>query len=127
MPNKVRIDKWLWSVRIYKSRSMATNACKAGKVKVAGINVKPSFLLEPGMEVNVNKKEKHWIVVPKKLIEKRVGAAIAVECYEDRSPEVPDSKKMPSFFYQTNEQRDKGLGRPTKKDRRTLDKFKKDT
>lgn len=124
MPKKVRIDKWLWSVRIYKTRSMATIACKAGKVKVDGKNVKPSFMLETGMTVTARKREQIYVVKSEKLIEKRVGAAIAQECYEDLSPPPEPSGRLPSFFYKSNEIREKGSGRPTKKDRRILDDFK---
>ncbi len=124
MPNKARIDKWLWSIRIYKSRSIATEACKSGRVKINGKGVKPSYLLEVGQTVSINKKEKNWIVKCIKLIEKRVGAEIAKTCYEDLSPPEVSVKKLGAFFYKTSEKRDKGLGRPTKRERRTLDKFK---
>lgn len=124
MPNKTRIDKWLWSIRIYKSRSISTDACKSGRVKVNGKSVKPSFIIEEGMIVNVNKKEKIWKVKALKIIEKRVASPIALTCYEDLSPPPVPSEKMPSFFYQSTEKRDKGTGRPTKKDRRNIDKFK---
>lgn len=124
MPNKVRIDKWLWSIRIYKSRSVSTEACKSGRVKINGSSVKPSFLLEEGMEVHINKREKKWIVKAINLIEKRVSSAIALTCYEDLSPPEEPSNKLEAFFYRNSEKRDKGSGRPTKRDRRIIDKFK---
>lgn len=124
MPNKTRIDKWLWSVRIYKSRSIATEACKSGRVKVNDKSIKPSYILEEGQTVSVNKKEKKWIVKCIKAIEKRVSAELAQTCYEDFSPPEEPRKKLGAFFYTTSETRDKGKGRPTKKERRVLDKFK---
>lgn len=124
VPHKVRIDKWLWSVRIYKSRSIATEACRSGRVKVNDKSVKPSFMLEENQMVDVNKKEKRWKVKVIRLIEKRVGAEIAQTCYEDFSPPEQPVKKMGAFFYQTSEIREKGSGRPTKRDRRNIDRFK---
>lgn len=124
MPNKIRIDKWLWAIRIYKTRSQATAACKAGRVKIDEKSVKPSYMIELGQEVHVGKKEKKWMVVAEKLIEKRVSAEIARTCYEDKSPPELPRNYVPSFFYKTNEFRKKGEGRPTKKDRRTLDEYK---
>jgi ribosome-associated heat shock protein Hsp15 len=124
MPNKVRIDKWLWAVRLFKTRSMAANACKTGKVKVDGKNVKSSYMLETGIIVHIKKRERLWVVKSGKLIEKRVGASLAAECYEDLSQPPEPSDRLPSFFYRTNESRDQGSGRPTKKDRRRLDNFK---
>ncbi|MEZ5006846.1 MAG: RNA-binding S4 domain-containing protein [Chitinophagales bacterium] len=124
MPNKTRIDKWLWSVRIYKSRSVATEACKSGRVKVDAKSVKPSYTIEEGQTVTVNKKEKKWVVKCLNAIEKRVSAEIAQTCYEDFSPPEQPSNKLGAFFYTTSEMRDKGVGRPTKRERRVLDKFK---
>lgn len=124
MPKKVRIDKWLWAVRIYKTRSMATNACKSGKVKVGDEIVKPSYSLEEGMMVTARQRYKIWKVKSLRLIEKRVGAALATDCYEDHSPTPEKSGVLPSFFYRTNEKRDQGVGRPTKKDRRSIERFK---
>lgn len=124
VPNKIRIDKWLWAIRIYKTRSKATSACKAGRVKIDGKSVKASYMLEVGTEVHVGKKEKDWIVVAEQLIEKRVSAALAVTCYEDKSPPEPPRNYIPQFFYKTNEVRKKGEGRPTKKERRLIDRYK---
>ena len=124
MPNKTRIDKWLWSIRIYKSRSIATEACKSGRVKIDGKSVKPSYIIEEGQMISVNKREKKWVVKCLKVIEKRVSAEIAQTCYEDQSPPEQPRTKLGAFFYTTSETRDKGVGRPTKRERRTLDKFK---
>ena len=79
---KVRIDKWLWSVRIFKSRSMATTACKSGKVKINGSNVKPAHMLEPNQLVDVKKNGFNLNFKALQLLEKRVSASIAQECYD---------------------------------------------
>lgn len=123
--DKVRIDKWLWSVRIFKSRTMATDACKSGKVKIKGINVKPSYLLEREelVEVRKNGFDLQFRVVD--LIQKRVSAPLAQECYEDLTPAEELNKYQDWFVGKAAaEKREKGAGRPTKKERRTIDEFK---
>ena len=126
MPNKIRIDKWLWAIRLFKTRSQATDACRSGKVKVHDKNVKPSFMLELDTIVQVRKRDRLHIVKAEKLIEKRVSASLAQVCFEDLSPPQEPTNRMPSFFYRSNENREKGLGRPTKRERRTLDRFKEE-
>jgi ribosome-associated heat shock protein Hsp15 len=121
---KTRIDKWLWAIRIYKTRTLASDACAAGKIKIDGDSVKASYMLKVGQTVHINKQGDKLVLKSIKLIEKRVGAALAVECYEDLTPpEEKDKVKFPAIFYEV---RDKGVGRPTKKDRREIDKFKDD-
>ena len=121
---KTRIDKWLWAIRIYKTRTLASDACAAGKIKIDGDSVKASYMLKVGQTVHINKQGDKLVLKSIKLIEKRVGAALAVECYEDLTPpEEKEKLKFPAIFY---EARDKGIGRPTKKDRREIDKFKVD-
>lgn len=120
--DKIRIDKWLWAIRLYKTRSLATEACAAGKVKINGESVKASYLLKIGQTINVNKQGEKWCIKSVKLIDKRVGAPIAVTCYDDLTPPEEKNKLLfPAVFYEV---RDKGAGRPTKKDRREIDKFK---
>jgi ribosome-associated heat shock protein Hsp15 len=123
---KVRVDKWLWSVRIYKSRTMATDACKEGKIKVAGLNVKPSFLVGEKEEILVKKDGFNFQYRVLGLIEKRVGAAIAITCYEDITPEAEKFKYETWFTNATGraEIRERGSGRPTKRERRDIDGFK---
>ena len=124
--NKVRIDKWLWSVRIYKSRTLATDACKAGKVKINGDAVKPSYLLAEGEVVWVKKEGFHFQYRAVQLIEKRVGAPIALACYEDITPEA-EKKKYEDWFQNGTpvvEKRERGTGRPTKKERREMEAYK---
>ena len=86
MLKKVRIDKWLWSVRIFKSRSMATDACKSSKVKVGEQNIKPSYLLQRGETVLVKKNGFNLTFKVIDLLEKRVSAVLAQPCYEDLTP-----------------------------------------
>lgn len=123
---KVRIDKWLWSIRIFKSRTIATDAVKAGRVRVAGAAVKPSFQIAEGEVVTVKKDGFNFQFRAIQLIEKRVGAAIAVTCYEDVTPQEERDKYLAWFQNSapTTEKRDRGTGRPTKKDRREMDEFK---
>lgn len=123
---KVRIDKWLWSVRIFKSRTIATDACKAGKVRIGDEPVKPSYLLSENEVVLVRKEGFHFQFRAIQLIEKRVGAPIAVTCYEDITPEAEKNKYKAWFLngMATVEKREKGAGRPTKKERRDMDQFK---
>jgi len=122
---KVRIDKWLWSVRIFKSRTQATDACKARKVKIGEVNVKPSFLVVGDEHVYVKKNGFNLEFKILKLIEKRVGAPIAVTCYEDLTPAEELSKYKDWFVGKASaEKREKGAGRPTKRERREIDTFK---
>ena len=124
---KVRIDKWLWSVRIFKSRTLATTACKSGKVKIKDITVKPSFLIEVGALVNVRKEGFDLTFKVIKLLEKRVGAPIAITCYENLTPESELNKYADWFVGKKGvESREKGAGRPTKRERRELDNYKVD-
>lgn len=127
MLEKVRVDKWLWSVRIFKSRTLATSACKSGKVKIDGVSVKPSYSLERGeiLQVRKNGFDMRYKVVD--LLQKRVGAPIAQKCYEDLTPEEELNKYNDWFVGKAApERRDKGAGRPTKKERRKIEKFKRD-
>ena len=122
---KVRIDKWLWSVRIFKSRTQATDACKAGRVKVGELSVKPSYLIEGDEKVFVKKNGFNLEFKVIKLLEKRVGAPIAVTCYEDLTPQEELDKYKNWFVGKAaSERREKGAGRPTKRERRDIDTFK---
>ncbi len=124
---KVRIDKWLWSVRIFKTRTIATDACKSGKIKVKETNVKPSYMVEVGEMIHVKKDGFNMMFEVVDLIEKRVGAPIAQKCYVNHTTEEELNKYKDWFIGKAAaEQREKGAGRPTKKERRTIDKFKSD-
>ncbi len=124
----VRIDKWLWSVRIFKTRSKASEACKAGQVTLGGKKIKASYILHGGELLGVKKNGFNFTFKVLSIIDKRVGAPIAQTCYEDITPK-DELLKFESWFAASKarpEFREKGLGRPTKKDRRNLDEFKLD-
>jgi ribosome-associated heat shock protein Hsp15 len=117
------MDKWLWSVRLYKSRSLAATACGAGKVLVAGQAVKPSKSVRPGEVITAVTGEITRTVRVTTLLEKRVGAKLVSHYMEDLTPaaeyEKPREKKiLPPAFH-----RPKGAGRPTKKERRSMNPF----
>ncbi len=118
MSGSVRIDAWVWAVRLAKTRAQAAEACKAGHVKLNGAAVKPSQQVVVGDHVRVwlNHHEKRVEVT--QLIRKRVGAAVARECYIDHSPPPPPKEIIASM-----PKRDRGAGRPTKKERRETDRL----
>ena len=113
-----RVDKWLWSVRLYSTRSQATAACSGGHVQINGNAAKPSSLVRVGDSVEAYSRDVHRVLVVQQIIEKRVGAAVAVECYSDQTPPAPPAELRVQIAV-----RDSGSGRPTKKDRRDLEKF----
>jgi len=125
--DKVRVDKWLWSVRIFKSRTIATNACKAGKVKIGESVLKPSAGVEVGQRITVKKGGFNFQFEILKLIQKRVSAKLAVECYLNQTPEAEMMKYKSWYIGKAQpERREKGSGRPTKKERREIEVFKDD-
>ena len=116
----VRIDKYLWAIRAFKTRSEATEACNGGKVKIAGANCKPSRPLRIGEEIEVRKGMAVYTYKVLAFLEKRVGAAAAADYAENLTPQSElDKLRAPveTFFVR----RDRGAGRPTKKERRTID------
>lgn len=122
---KIRLDKWLWAVRLFKSRTMSTDACKAGKVKLNGNSLKPSYLLTIGETIEVKKNGFNLTFKVNQLLEKRVSAVLAAPCFEDLTPQDELNKYKDWFVGKSgSEFRDRGEGRPTKKDRRELDDFK---
>ena len=124
---KIRIDKWLWSVRIFKSRSVASDACKSNRVKINDVNVKPAYLVSVGEIVNVKKEGFLLSFEVVKLIEKRVSAAMAQPCYENLTPAEELNKFKDWFIGKSSpERREKGAGRPTKRERREIEWFKGD-
>lgn len=122
---KVRVDKWLWSIRIFKTRTLSTNSCKAGKIKINDSSIKPSYQLVGGETLQVVKNGFNLVIQVDSLINKRVSAPLAQECYTDLTP-ADELKKFDSWFIGKKgvEHRDKGLGRPTKKERREIEGFK---
>ncbi|MBW1599454.1 RNA-binding S4 domain-containing protein [Streptomyces sp. JJ38] len=116
----VRVDSWVWSVRLLKTRSMAATACRAGHIKVNGERAKPAQPVRAGDEVRVWHAGRERIVEVKRVLRKRVGASVAVECYVDNTPAPPPQEA----FVATVARRDRGAGRPTKRDRRELDRLR---
>lgn len=114
----VRIDAWVWAVRLVKTRSAAGEACKAGHVKLNGMAVKPSQQVVPGDRVRVWVDHREHEVEVVSTIRKRVGAPIARTCYVDHSPPPPPKEIIASI-----PRRDRGAGRPTKRERRDIDRL----
>lgn len=116
----VRIDKYLWAIRAFKTRSEATEACAGGKVKLAGANPKPSKAVKVGDVIEVRKGAVQYTFKVLELLDKRVGAALVPRYAENLTPESELAKlraPVETFFLK----RDRGTGRPTKKDRREMD------
>ena len=120
---KIRIDKWLWAVRIFKTRSISTDACNSGKVKIDGNSIKPSRAIKLNETITVQKGIIKFVYEVSGLIEKRVSAKIASENVNDLTS-TEEKLKMKVAAAQPVATREKGMGRPTKKDRRNIEKFK---
>jgi ribosome-associated heat shock protein Hsp15 len=122
MASEVRIDKWLWAVRLYKTRSIAAEACKKGHVSMNGVNLKPARTIKVGDVVQVRKSPITLSLKVLQAIENRVSAKLVPEMLQDVTPpeqyELLEMSKMSGFV-----DRAKGTGRPTKKERRSLDSF----
>lgn len=117
--DEVRVDAWLWAVRLYKTRSAATAACRGGHVTVNGIAAKPATKVHGGDRVEARVAQRNRILEVAQLIDKRVGAPAAAEAAIDHSPPAPETEPaQPSLT------RDRGAGRPTKRDRRAIDRFR---
>ncbi|WCD91812.1 RNA-binding S4 domain-containing protein [Microbacterium sp. nov. GSS16] len=112
----VRVDSWLWAIRIYKTRAAATTACRAGHVRIGGERTKAAQTVKPGDEVRVRMSGFDRILIVKQTLSKRVGAPVAVTAYEDRTP-----PREPSAMLAV---RDRGAGRPTKRERREIDRLR---
>ena len=120
--DEARVDKWLWAARIFKTRSIAADACKNGRVTIGGVNVKPSHMVKAGETVSVRKPPVTYSFKILKTIEQRVGAKLLPEVYENVTPpdqyELLEMNRIGGFV-----DRARGTGRPTKKDRRAMDAF----
>ena len=114
--SSARVDAWLWAVRVYKTRSAATTACRAGHVRVNGERAKAAQPVRPGDELRVRISGFDRILVVRKPIAKRVGAALVAEAAEERTP--------PRDPVPVIAQRDRGAGRPTKRERREIDRLR---
>jgi len=122
MGDVARIDKWLWAARIFKTRSIAADACKNGRVMIGGMNVKPSRMVKVGETINVRKPPVTYSFKILKAIEQRVGAKLVPEVLENvTAPDQYELLEMNRISGFVN--RARGTGRPTKKDRRAMDAF----
>lgn len=119
---EARIDKWLWAVRIFKTRTLAADACKNSRISINGTTVKPSRMVKEGDKVSVRKPPVTYTFRVKQAIEKRVGAKMLPDIIENITPpeqyELLEINRISGFV-----NRAKGMGRPTKKDRRAIDDF----
>ncbi len=122
MEEQVRIDKWLWAVRFFKTRSSATEACRKGRITIGEVQVKPSRIIKTGDIIKIRKPPVTYTYKVMQLTEKRMGAKLVSDFVLDMTP--PEELKI--LEIQRNMawlQRDPGTGRPTKKERRELDNF----
>jgi ribosome-associated heat shock protein Hsp15 len=113
-----RVDSWIWSVRLAKTRSAASSACKAGHVRVNGVRVKPAHAVRAGDEVRLRQEGRERIVEVARIITKRASAPAAAECYVDHSPPPPPREERAAAPV-----RERGAGRPTKRDRRSIERL----
>lgn len=118
--DKLRIDKYLWAIRAFKTRSISTEACKAGRIKLNGQALKPSHIVKPGEVYTVQKGSDRKVIEVVALLDRRVDAKTAVTFYKDLTP-LEETYAYKSMFHSPNLSRDKGTGRPTKRDRREID------
>ena len=114
----VRVDSWLWSVRAFKTRSAATAACRSGHVKVNGERAKAAQAVKVGDEVRIRISGFDRVLEVRETLVKRVGAAVAAEAYVDNSPPLPTPEETALL-----PRRDRGAGRPTKRERREIEKL----
>lgn len=117
--SSVRVDVWLWAIRVYKTRSAATTACRAGHVRVGGERAKAAQPVRAGDELRVRIQGFDRILVVRQLLTKRVGAPVAATAYDDLTPPPPPRELTPAVPV-----RDRGSGRPTKRERRDIDRLR---
>lgn len=115
----MRVDAWTWAVRVYPTRSAASTACKAGHVKVNGASAKPAQAVKPGDTVRARTPAGERVLVVRGLIEKRVSATAAAENYDDLTPPPPPKEERPAVPV-----RERGTGRPTKRERRQTERLR---
>ncbi|WP_236566798.1 RNA-binding S4 domain-containing protein [Nocardia sp. CY41] len=115
---QARVDSWTWAVRLFKTRSAAAEACRGGHVRVNGATAKPAQPVRPGDEVRIRAGGVERIVIVERIVTKRVGAPIAAQCLIDCSPPPPPREIVASM-----PRRDRGAGRPTKRERRETDRL----
>ncbi len=126
MPNEERIDKWLWAMRVFKTRTIATEACKKGRVSIGGVAVKPSRSIKEGDVIDVKKPPITYTFRVKAVTGNRLGAKLVPEYLENITPQsqydLLEMTRISGFIG-----RRKGLGRPTKRDSRELSRFKEES
>ena len=120
---KLRIDKYLWAIRIFKTRSLASDACNSGKVKWKGVNVKPAKTVAVGEQYEIKTEAKKWLVEVSGLLHTRVQFAEAIKFYIDLTPEEEKEKIHNSSFVFNTGKRQSKQGRTKKKEKRELDDF----
>ena len=113
-----RVDSWIWAVRLTKTRSVASDACRGGHVRVNGVRAKPAQAVRAGDEVRLRHEDRERVVIVVRIIAKRVSATVAAECYIDNSPPPPPREEIVAVGV-----RDRGAGRPTKRERRSIEKL----
>jgi ribosome-associated heat shock protein Hsp15 len=113
-----RVDKWVWAIRLYKTRSDATDACRGGHVKVNGVSAKPATPIRIGDRIEARVHDAHRDVEVAEIIEKRVGAAVAAGCFIDHTPPPAEEDRTRVA------ERERGAGRPTKRERRQIDRWR---
>jgi ribosome-associated heat shock protein Hsp15 len=124
---EIRLDSYLWAIRMYKSRSLASEAIKGNKVRLNDVLVKPAHIVKIGERYTLSMPQGvKKIIEVSGLIDKRQSFEVAKQNYIDHSPPVEKTEKLESMFFKVNIQRERGSGRPTKKDRRDMTDFRKD-
>ena len=124
MTNTVRLDSYLWAIRMYKSRSMASDAIKSNKVKLNDVIIKPAHLVKVGERYTLSFPQGiKKIVEVTGLIDKRQSYEVAIKHYIDHSPPLDKTPTLDDVFFNVNLKRDRGSGRPTKKDKRDMTDF----
>lgn len=113
------MDRWAWAAWLFRTRALAAAACRSGHVKINGVRAKPASPVRVGDEVRVRSGGTERIVVVSQVIEKRVGAALVPDVLVDRTPPPPPRTEIPAV-----PQRDRGAGRPTKRERREIDRLR---
>jgi ribosome-associated heat shock protein Hsp15 len=118
--DSTRVDRWLWAIRLFKTRTEATAACRGGHVRVNGASAKAASPVTVGDRVEARAHDVDRVVEVARVIDKRVGAPVAAACYLDHTPPPPETDGLGEVIAR----RDRGAGRPTKRDRRQLDRLR---
>lgn len=123
MDEPIRIDKYLWAVRLYKTRSLATEACRCGHVRLGGQPVKASHEIKVGEVYEISIEQLHKVIEVTQLLGNRVGAKLVENYMTDRTPQE-EYERIQIVRQYAFEKRDRGAGRPTKRERRDIEEFK---